>query len=75
MPKVQIAAVGPVMMKVAAEECDGVMLHALVTARIANTVEEVILPRLDILNELPGPGSVETATNPTADLRLVQRKL
>ena len=27
VPKIQIAAVGPAMMKVAAEECDGVMLH------------------------------------------------
>ena len=44
MPKVQIAAVGPVMMKVAAEECDGVMLHAFCTGKY---LEEVILPRLD----------------------------
>jgi probable F420-dependent oxidoreductase len=43
-PKVQIAAVGPVMMKVAAEECDGVMLHAFCTGKY---LEEVILPRLD----------------------------
>ena len=31
LPKLQIAAVGPVMMRVAAEECDGVMLHAFCT--------------------------------------------
>ena len=43
-PKVQIAAVGPVMMKVAAEECDGVMLHAFCTGKY---LREVILPRLN----------------------------
>ena len=43
-PKVQIAAVGPVMMKVAAEECDGVMLHAFCTGKY---LQEVILPRLN----------------------------
>ena len=32
LPKLQIAAVGPVMMRVATEECDGVMLHALYPA-------------------------------------------
>ena len=42
-PKVQIAAVGPVMMKVAAEECDGVMLHAFCTRKY---LDEVVMPRL-----------------------------
>ena len=44
IPKVQIAAVGPVMMKVAAEECDGVMLHAFCTGKY---LQEVIVPRLN----------------------------
>lgn len=43
VPKVQIAAVGPAMMKVAAEECDGVMLHAFCTGKY---LQEVIMPRL-----------------------------
>ena len=43
LPKVQIAAVGPAMMKVAAEECDGVMLHAFCTRKY---LDEVVMPRL-----------------------------
>lgn len=43
LPAVQIAAVGPVMMKVAAEECDGVLLHAFCTRKY---LEEVVVPRL-----------------------------
>ena len=43
IPKIQIAAVGPAMMKVAAEECDGVMLHAFCTRKY---LDNVILPRL-----------------------------
>jgi probable F420-dependent oxidoreductase len=43
-PKVQIAAVGPAMMKVAAQECDGVMLHAFCTRKY---LDDVILPRLE----------------------------
>ena len=43
VPKVQIAAVGPAMMKVASEECDGVMLHAFCTGKY---LKEVIMPRL-----------------------------
>ena len=43
LPKIQIAAVGPVMMKVAAEECDGVMLHAFCTRKY---LDEVVVPRL-----------------------------
>ena len=34
VPKIKIAAVGPAMMKVAAEECDGVMLHAFCTRKV-----------------------------------------
>ena len=44
VPKVQIAAVGPAMMKVAAEECDGVMLHVFCTGKY---LQEVIMPRLE----------------------------
>ncbi len=44
LPKIQIAAVGPVMMKVAAEECDGVMLHGFCTRKY---LEENITPRLE----------------------------
>ena len=43
LPKVQVAAVGPAMMKVAAEECDGVMLHAFCTRKY---LDEVVVPRL-----------------------------
>ena len=43
VPKIQIAAVGPAMMKVAAEECDGVMLHAFCTRKY---LDEAILPKL-----------------------------
>jgi probable F420-dependent oxidoreductase len=44
VPKIQIAAVGPAMMKVAAEECDGVMLHGFCTRKY---LQERILPRLE----------------------------
>jgi probable F420-dependent oxidoreductase len=44
LPKIQIAAVGPAMMKVAAEECDGVMLHAFCTRKY---LDEVVLPKLE----------------------------
>lgn len=43
LPRVQIAAVGPAMMNVAAEECDGVMLHSFCTAKY---LADVIAPRL-----------------------------
>ncbi len=44
LPLVQIAAVGPVMMTVAAEECDGVLLHGFCTRKY---LEELVLPRLE----------------------------
>ena len=44
VPKIQIAAVGPAMMKVAAEECDGVMLHGFCTRKY---LQEKIMPRLE----------------------------
>ena len=43
LPKIQIAAVGPIMMKVAAEECDGVMLHSFCTQKY---LKGSILPKI-----------------------------
>jgi probable F420-dependent oxidoreductase len=42
-PAVVIAAVGPAMLKVAREECDGVKLHGFCTRRY---IEEAVMPRL-----------------------------
>ena len=42
-PAVMIAAVGPAMLRVAAEECDGVKLHGFCTRRY---IEECVMPRL-----------------------------
>ena len=44
VPKIQVAAVGPAMMKVAAEECDGVMLHGFCTQKY---LQEKIMPKLE----------------------------
>ena len=44
VPKIQIAAVGPAMMKVAAEECDGVMLHGFCTRKY---LQEKIMPGIE----------------------------
>ena len=44
LPAIQIAAVGPAMMKVAAEECDGVLLHGFCTRKY---LEDVVVPRLE----------------------------
>lgn len=43
VPKVTLAAVGPVMMRVAAEEADGVRLHPFCTRKY---MEETIVPRV-----------------------------
>ncbi|MEJ6670290.1 MAG: putative F420-dependent oxidoreductase [Candidatus Azotimanducaceae bacterium] len=43
LPKLQIAAVGPAMMRVAAAACDGVMLHAFCTPKY---LKEDVLPGL-----------------------------
>jgi probable F420-dependent oxidoreductase len=43
-PAVMIAAVGPAMLKVAAEECDGVKLHGFCTRKY---LTEDIMPRLE----------------------------
>jgi probable F420-dependent oxidoreductase len=42
-PAIMIAAVGPAMLKVAGEECDGVKLHGFCTRRY---IEEAVMPRL-----------------------------
>jgi probable F420-dependent oxidoreductase len=42
-PAVMIAAVGPAMLKVAGEECDGVKLHGFCTRRY---LKEAVMPRL-----------------------------
>jgi len=42
-PAVTIAAVGPAMLKVAAEECDGVKLHGFCTRKY---IEQAVMPRL-----------------------------
>jgi probable F420-dependent oxidoreductase len=42
-PAVTIAAVGPAMLKVAAEECDGVKLHGFCTRKY---IEEAVMPQL-----------------------------
>jgi probable F420-dependent oxidoreductase len=42
-PPVMIAAVGPAMLRVAAEECDGVKLHGFCTRRY---IEEAVMPGL-----------------------------
>jgi len=42
-PAVMIAAVGPAMLKVAGEECDGVKLHGFCTRRY---IDEAVMPRL-----------------------------
>jgi len=42
-PPVTIAAVGPAMLKVAAEECDGVKLHGFCTRKY---LEDVVIPRI-----------------------------
>jgi probable F420-dependent oxidoreductase len=42
-PAVMIAAVGPAMLRVAGEECDGVKLHGFCTRRY---LEEAVMPRL-----------------------------
>lgn len=43
LPPIHIAAVGPAMLKMAGEECDGVMLHPFCTRKY---VDEVVAPRL-----------------------------
>ena len=42
-PAITVAAVGPAMLKVAAEECDGVKLHVFCTAKY---LKEEVMPRL-----------------------------
>jgi probable F420-dependent oxidoreductase len=51
LPPISIAAVGPAMMKVAGEECDGVRLHAFCTRKY---LEDTALPRLQSALEKSG---------------------
>ena len=79
LPRVHIAAVGPVMMKVAAEECDGVMLHGFCTRKY---VDEVVMPRLESGLaragrarqdfEIAGGGFVATGANDAAVARMFE---
>jgi len=50
-PALMIGAVGPLMMKLAGEVCDGIMLHGFCTREYLRTV---ILPRLDAALESSG---------------------
>ena len=43
LPPIHIGAVGPAMMKLASEECDGVMLHPFCTRKY---LDEIVRPRL-----------------------------
>ena len=43
LPRIHIAAVGPAMLQVAAQECDGVMLHGFCTRKY---LEEKAVPRI-----------------------------
>ena len=45
LPPIHIAAVGPAMLKLAGEECDGVMLHPFCTRKY---IDEVVLPKLAV---------------------------
>jgi Luciferase-like monooxygenase/CRISPR-associated protein NE0113 (Cas_NE0113) len=52
-PAVMIAAVGPAMLKVAAEECDGVKLHGFCTRKY---LTDDIMPRIAAGLAKPAPG-------------------
>jgi probable F420-dependent oxidoreductase len=72
-PRVAIAAVGPAMLKVAAQECDGAMLHAFCTRKY---LDEVVGPGLRAglresgrersAFEISGGGFVATGANDAA---------
>jgi Luciferase-like monooxygenase len=57
-PAVMIAAVGPAMLKVAAEECDGVKLHGFCTRKY---LTDEIMPRIATGLAKPAPGSEQGA--------------
>src|SRR5258707_758378 len=54
-PPVMIAAVGPAMLKVAAEECDGVKLHGFCTRKC---LTDEIMPRIEAGLAKAGPASM-----------------
>jgi probable F420-dependent oxidoreductase len=57
-PAVMIAAVGPAMLRVAAEECDGVKLHGFCTRKY---LTDEIMPRISAGLAKPAPGSEQGA--------------
>jgi probable F420-dependent oxidoreductase len=57
-PAVMIAAVGPAMLRVAAEECDGVKLHGFCTRKY---LTDEIMPRIAAGLAKPAPGSEQGA--------------
>ena len=79
IPKIEIAAVGPAMMKVASEECDGVMLHGFCTRKY---LKDTILPRIErgLANsgraretfEISGGGFVATGADDRAVAKLFE---
>jgi len=78
-PPVTIAAVGPAMMRVAGEECDGVRLHPFCTRKY---LEETVVPRLaQALDrsgrprrhfEITGGGFIATGADDEAVDRMVE---
>src|SRR5258706_9342877 len=78
-PAVEIAAVGPAMLTVAATACDGVKLHPFSTRR---SIEQAVMPRLtDGLAavgrarrnfEIAGGGFVATGPDDAAVARMVE---
>ena len=73
LPRIEIAAVGPVMLKMAAEECDGVMLDGFCTLKY---LKESVAPRLELVLtnssrprwefEISGGGFVATGSDDKA---------
>jgi probable F420-dependent oxidoreductase len=57
-PPVMIAAVGPAMLKVAAEECDGVKLHGFCTRKY---LTDEIMPRIEAGLAKAGPDGTKRA--------------
>jgi probable F420-dependent oxidoreductase len=57
-PAVMIAAVGPAMLKVAAEECDGVKLHGFCTRKY---LTDAIMPRIEAGLAKAGPDGTKRA--------------
>ena len=79
LPRIEIAAVGPVMLKVAAEESDGVMLHGFCTRKY---LRESVMPRLELglhnsnrsrrVFEISGGGFVATGADDEAVAKMFE---